>query len=86
MAEVLKGMGKSWLFIGGLALLTVATACQSGTETNEDDRLLAQVGTKSLYLSEMEGMFPGELSSSDSLTIIQTYAGRWIREDAAGPG
>lgn len=80
MAEVLKGMGKSWLFIGGLALLTVATACQSGTETNEDDRLLAQVGTKSLYLSEMEGMFPGELSSSDSLTIIQTYAGRWIRE------
>ena len=57
-------------------------SCQSGDSTDSGDRLLARVGNKSLYLEEMEGMFPGELSSEDSLMIIESYVGRWVREAA----
>ena len=60
----------------------IFASCQSGDEAEGDDRLLAQVGNKSLHLSEMEGMFPGQLSSSDSLTIIESFVGRWVREAA----
>ena len=68
--------------VGMIALTLALASCQFGEETEAGDRLLAQVGSKSLYLSEMEGMFPGELSSSDSLTIIESFVGRWVREVA----
>lgn len=56
--------------------------CASDTDAAADDRLLARAGNKSLYLSEMEGMFPGQLASGDSLVIIESYVGRWVREAA----
>lgn len=71
-------VGSIWVLI----LVTGLASCQFGQEPEATDRLLAQVGSKSLYLSEMEGMFPGELSSSDSLTIIELFVGRWVREAA----
>jgi hypothetical protein len=49
---------------------------------NSKDRLLAQVGSKSLYISEMEGMFPEGISGEDSVLVIESYVGRWVREAA----
>jgi len=49
---------------------------------NGKDRLLAQVGSKSLYISEMEGMFPEGISGEDSVLVIESYVGRWVREAA----
>ncbi len=80
----MKGAVRQQYVWGALAvvLVTILIGCQSGEETNTDDRLLAQVGNKSLYLSEMEGMFPGQMSSADSLGIIEFFVGRWVREAA----
>lgn len=42
--------------------------------------MLAKVHNKTLYLSEMDGMFPENASSDDSLVIIRAYVERWTRE------
>lgn len=60
-----------------------ATACEPSYSTEEEkDRLLAQVGAKSLHISEMEGMFPEGISGEDSTLIIESYVSRWVRETA----
>jgi hypothetical protein len=51
-----------------------------GEENNNADQALARVGNKTLYLSEMEGMFPDGTSAQDSAAIIQAYVSRWVRE------
>jgi hypothetical protein len=62
------------------ALLTFGVlACQPAEEATED-RLLAVVHNKSLYLSELDGMFAGGTSAQDSSLIIQAYTNRWVRE------
>ncbi|MEM1214826.1 MAG: hypothetical protein AAGJ82_04035 [Bacteroidota bacterium] len=73
------------IVIHGLLLLLMGgmTSCDTlSGEAVAADRLLAKVGSKSLYISQMEGMFVPGLSSSDSAQIIQTYVGRWLRETA----
>ena len=68
------------LFASGLLGLT---ACSSGdADATGDERLLASVGNKSLYIGDMEGMFPPGMSSQDSSMIIEAYVGRWVREAA----
>lgn len=59
------------------------SACSLGeSEPAQDDLMLARVGNKNLYISEMEGMFPPGLSSQDSSMIIDAYVSRWVREAA----
>ncbi len=79
---VLKS-GRLGHFLFGLITISILSfGCESGDDGNAGDRLLARAGNKSLYISEMEGMFPGQLSSSDSLAIIELFVGRWVREAA----
>ncbi|WP_020534603.1 hypothetical protein [Lewinella cohaerens] len=79
MQELNKWIPSVILFL----LLGSLASCELGTtEESEKDRLLAQVGSKSLYISEMEGMFPEGLSGQDSLLVIESYVGRWVREAA----
>lgn len=61
-----------------LAILFVN--CQPATPTKENDRQVAKVHNKILYLSELDGMFPEGTSSKDSTLIINAYAERWIRD------
>ncbi len=66
-----------------LSLLVVATtflACSNAPEEKEDDRVLARVYNKTLYLSELDGMFPSSTSPDDSALIINAYVNRWVRE------
>ena len=65
-----------------LAVLTslLWSQCQPAEESKEDDRLLAKVYNKSLYISDMDGMFPEGITGSDSAEIINAYTSRWIRE------
>ncbi len=51
--------------------------CNLPTEKGDEDRLLARVHNKTLYLSELDGMF---LGNADSSIIINAYVNRWIRE------
>ncbi|GJM33677.1 MAG: hypothetical protein DHS20C18_26780 [Saprospiraceae bacterium] len=55
-------------------------ACQSSNDGDGEDRLLAKVQNKSLYLSEMDGMFPLGTTSEDSSLIINAYLSRWIKD------
>jgi len=65
-------------FFTGVLLLGLMS-CQPPQEEQED-RLLATVYNKSLYLSELDGMFPEGTTSQDSTLIIQAYTDRWVRE------
>jgi hypothetical protein len=61
-------------------LLAIGTmACQPAEEVSEE-KLLAKVYNKSLYLSELDGMFPEGTTSQDSSLTIQAYTNRWVRE------
>lgn len=62
-----------------LMLVSSLSACSS-PEQDQGKRLLARVNTKTLYLSDMDGMFPPGISHEDSSLIIDAYAQRWIRE------
>ena len=67
----------------GLLLLTILVSCNTSEETaTESDRLLAKVGNKTLYISEMAGMFPPGLSSQDSAQVLELFVSRWVREAA----
>lgn len=54
--------------------------CSRTEERSEDDRLLASVHNKTLYLSDMPGMFPEGASSEDSTLIIENFVRRWVRD------
>ena len=62
-----------------LGVLSI-NACNSNKEEVAEDRLLAKVGNKMLYLSEMEGMFPEGTTAEDSVLVLQSFVGRWVRE------
>ena len=60
-------------------LVVVLSNCQS-PQTKENDRQIAKVHNKLLYLSELDGMFPEGTTSEDSVLIINAYAERWVRD------
>lgn len=51
-----------------------------GDETKANDKPLAQVYNKTLYLSELDGVVPEGVSKEDSALITSAYAQRWVRE------
>ncbi len=69
---------KRFIFLSILLGLGVI-ACQPAPEASQD-RVLAKVYNKTLYLSELEGMFPENTSAQDSTLIVQAYTQRWVRE------
>ena len=67
-----------------LFLITIAlifTACKNINAPIGSNKLLATVYNKSLYLSDMEGMFPENAAKADSLQITNAYTDRWIRDN-----
>lgn len=73
---------RSWkvFFAAPLLLMGLFSCSTGGGQDGGQGKLLARVNNKSLYLSEMDGMFPRGGSAQDSLVIIQAYVERWIRE------
>ena len=63
-----------------LFLMLIAVACQNKAQTSGSNRVLATVYNRSLYLSELEGMFPENATHEDSLQVINAFCDRWIRE------
>jgi len=70
----------AFISAGLLLLLWACSGSQSSGEVVEEGPLLAEVHNKSLYFSELEGMFPEGVSEEDSLAILRSYTQRWIRE------
>ena len=68
-------------FFTGLIFLISFGSCQPVDQQQDiNDRLLAQVYNKSLFQSELEGMFPPDSSPEDSALIVNSYIERWVRE------
>ncbi len=61
------------------ALIFFISACSSESQESEN-RLLARVNNKTLYLTDMDGMFPPGTLPEDSALIIDAFTQRWIRE------
>jgi len=52
-------------------------SCNSGA--GKDDPVVAKVGDKRLYFSEMSGIFPKGISQEDSLAFAKLYIDNWIK-------
>lgn len=69
---------KCWGYLAIMVLAIQAlSACSKQQAEKTGDIPLARVFNKTLYLSDMEGMFPPD---ADSALIINSYIERWIRE------
>ncbi|HHJ49328.1 MAG TPA: hypothetical protein ENJ88_00295 [Phaeodactylibacter sp.] len=66
-----------WVFL--LALLAGLWGCR---QTPEEDKgkLLARVGDHALYMSDLEGMIPTQMSWEDSSLIINSFVEHWVRD------
>ncbi|WP_233752721.1 hypothetical protein [Flavilitoribacter nigricans] len=74
-----KQSGVLFTLFCGVMVLLLATGCSSDNEESEN-RLLARVNNKTLYLADMDGMFPPGTVPEDSALIIDAFTQRWIRE------
>jgi len=63
-----------------LSLLLGGSCAKDQQEEPEGNRRLAKVHNQTLYLSEMDGMFPDNATAQDSQVIIEAYTFRWIQE------
>lgn len=61
-------------------LIFFGYSCSENVQTNNGNFLLARVYNKSLYIKDLEGMFPPGTSAYDSSLITNAYTQRWVRE------
>ncbi len=64
------------LFFGCCLLLA---GCRDKSSTN--DRVLAQVGSEKLYLSEVASLVPEEVPPEDSAIMMEEYINKWLKQE-----
>jgi hypothetical protein len=65
---------KKYIFI---FCLIISYACNKNAS---NDAIVARVGDKYLYWSELGEIIPNNASPEDSIMLCETYVGNWIRE------
>jgi len=67
---------------GAFLLLTciVFWHCGNKSGVKKEDKLLASVYDRNLYLSELEGVVPEGTVPTDSALLVTAYVQRWLRE------
>ncbi len=63
-----------------MLLLTLLIHCGKSDSNKKDDRPLAQVYNKTLYLSELDGVAPPGTPAQDSALLLRAQVDRWIQE------
>ena len=63
-----------------VCLVFFGYSCSEDIQTKNGNFLLARVYNKSLYIKDLEGMFPPGTSAYDSSLITNAYTQRWVRE------
>jgi len=63
-----------------VCLVLIGFSCSEDIQTNNGNFLLARVYNKSLYIKDLEGMFPPGTSAYDSSLITNAYTQRWVRD------
>lgn len=59
-------------------IFSFTSACKQ-KQTQRTQKELAKVYNETLYLSDLEGMFPENATRQDSLAVISAYVDRWVR-------
>jgi len=66
--------------LSGMCLWGIVLILSSCTIKNrENDKIVAEVGDKRLYFSEMSGIFPKTCSKEDSLQLAKLYIDNWVK-------
>lgn len=68
------------LIIAFIAVAVLCTHCRYISPEPAEDKILAKVHNKTLFLSELEGLFTEGTTGPDSQLIINAYTDRWIRD------
>ena len=63
-----------------VCLVFFGYSCSEDIQTKNGNFQLARVYNKSLYIKDLEGMFPPGTSAYDSSLITNAYTQRWVRE------
>lgn len=63
-----------------LCLVFVGYSCSKVSQINNNDFLLARAYNKSLFIKDLEGMFPPGISAYDSSLITNAFTQRWVRD------
>lgn len=73
---------KNYITLALLCAIILATiaACGKNNDAAGSNRLVATVYNRSLYLNDLEGMFPESATRQDSQQVITAFSDRWIRE------
>ncbi|MDP4852420.1 MAG: hypothetical protein NWR22_04470, partial [Saprospiraceae bacterium] len=66
-----------YLLVG---LVFLGYSCSENIQSNNGNFILARVYNKSLYIKDLEGMFPPGTSDYDSSLITNAYTQRWVRD------
>ncbi len=74
---------KGWKAIAGFLVLLLGVLswqCSKKDGGEKEDKLLARVYDRNLYLSDLEGVVPGGTVAADSSLLVAAYTQRWLRE------
>lgn len=63
-----------------LIFIVVGLSACSTLENRSKEQTLARVYDKSLYLSDIQDIFPENVSNSDSAIILQNFVDKWVRK------
>lgn len=63
-----------------LILVLSLSSCQMMSSFIHDDTLVARVGDRKLYISEVQQYIPGYVSSEDSVNLALQYINKWATE------
>ena len=72
-------LGVRGLFLGLLIFATFVQSCNFFSSA--DDVVIAEVGAKKLYNSDITGIVPIGISSEDSILLINDYVRKWVRNE-----
>ncbi len=63
-----------------LLILVIGLGACTTLENRSKEKSLARVYDKNLYLSDIQDIFPNNISHSDSLIILQSFVDKWVKE------
>jgi hypothetical protein len=69
-----------YLFSLFVVLSASWSGCGHSTSPKANDKLLAKVYNKSLFLSALDGVVPEGITKEDSALLVDAYVQRWARE------
>lgn len=75
-------MNRTVYILSFVMILLAATGCEKlGLYTQDKGELLASVADKDLYYDDVKGLFPAELTPTDSIAFLDSYIASWIRSE-----